>query len=241
MCTVTTIPLNGNKIVLTSNRDESKARPTLSPTATAIGNSQVYFPKDLEAGGTWIAAGNQGRICCLLNGAFVKHKRHLPYAKSRGQVLLDAFNYANILDFFEEVKLNKIEPFTLVVIDQKDLYEFRWDAKEKHLKKLNINEPHIWASATLYSDETRAQRTKWFSRFLEKNNNISPQTIYDFHSSKHGTDPENDVVMTRTKKGLQTVSITQIVAEKDVITMSYHDLQNETKPTQNTLNIKQYA
>ncbi len=240
MCTVTFVPVNGNDIALTSNRDESKARPTLPVADEQFDDAEVYFPKDLEAGGTWIAAGNNGRVCCLLNGGFKKHKRHLPYAKSRGQVLLDAFNYTNILNFFNEVNLKNIEPFTLVVIEKKEetrLFELVWDSETKHLKELDITRSYIWSSATLYNDETRAQRSKWFYKWLGKTPKVTPSKIFGFHNSSHGSDPENDVMMTRSK-GLQTVSITQIILGEQKINMTYHDLQDKKlKVTKTTIDL----
>ena len=99
MCTVSFIPLGNNEFYLTSNRDEWNLRPTLAPVTEIIAGQEVTFPKDETAGGTWIAAGENGRVCCLLNGAFERHERKLPYGLSRGKVILMAFEYENVADF----------------------------------------------------------------------------------------------------------------------------------------------
>ena len=70
MCTVSFIPVSNEHIILTSNRDERVNRATLPPVAEVVEDTTVFFPKDEEAGGTWFAAGDNGRVCCLLNGAF---------------------------------------------------------------------------------------------------------------------------------------------------------------------------
>jgi len=231
MCTVSYIPIKVEQFILTSNRDERIARPTLSPVAEIIGNTTVFFPKDQQAGGTWIAAGDNGRICCLLNGAFKKHKRKVSYAKSRGKILLEAFEHENIRDFLLHSALDEVEPFTLIVSDIKPehkLREFRWDAEQKHTRELDVVKPHIWSSATLYSKKIRKQRENWFGSWLKSQTHFDRENIMDFHSFPHGNDPENDVVMERTN-GLKTVSITQVEVYPDSFNMHYHDLLKDQK------------
>lgn len=92
MCTITFLPLSDNQFIITSNRDESIFRPpALFPTFQKIGNYSVFFPKDLQAGGTWIAAAENKRIVCLMNGAFKPYLSSPLYRKSRGLILLDNF------------------------------------------------------------------------------------------------------------------------------------------------------
>lgn len=92
MCTVIYIPLNDG-FVLTSSRDEKVHRPTLKPKAYLHKNNILVYPKDEIANVTWIAASNKNRIACLLNGAYQNHERKDYYSKSRGQVLIDCFEY----------------------------------------------------------------------------------------------------------------------------------------------------
>ena len=240
MCTVSFIPVNKEQFVLTSNRDERNIRPTLSPVTEVIGDTTVFFPKDVKAGGTWIAAGDNGRICCLLNGAFERHEKKPYYAKSRGKILLETFDHQNIYDFFNYSKLDEIEPFTLIVIETGDkpkLLEFRWDAFKKHIRELEYHKPYIWASATLYNEKVREQREQWFTGWLKSDDNINRENILKFHSSSHGNDPSNDVMMERVH-GLQTVSITQIEISSDSFSMQYHDLLKK-QTTSLTQGIKQ--
>ncbi|MGM0651116.1 MAG: NRDE family protein, partial [Bacteroidota bacterium] len=66
MCTVTYIPsLQGNSFVLTSNRDEKEYRPTMPPEVYTYDNCKLVFPRDEEAGGSWIAVSDKGNINCL--------------------------------------------------------------------------------------------------------------------------------------------------------------------------------
>ncbi len=228
MCTVTYIPTEAGKFILTSNRDERIIRSTLPPQTETINNTMVLFPKDEKAGGTWIAAGDNGRVCCLLNGAFEKHEKLLNYAKSRGKIILEAFEYDNLINFFETVLLTDVEPFTLIVVDNNKLYEFRWDGNKKHLKNLDVLNPQIWSSATLYSKQIRKKRENWLNTWLNNQTQLDSNSVMNFHSFSHGNDNENDVIMER-KNGLKTVSITQIEFNINNFKMHYHDLLKKEK------------
>lgn len=231
MCTVTYIPIEPGKFILTSNRDERLFRPTSSPIAESIGDTTVFFPRDEKAGGTWIAAGDNGRVCCLLNGAFEKHKRKSHYSKSRGKIILESFEHDSLPIFFHSVYLNEVEPFTLIVSDnthELKLYEFRWDGSKKHLKELDVLSPQIWSSATLYSKQIREDRETWFNTWLKAKAQIECDNIMSFHSFPHGSDPENDLIMERAD-GLKTVSITQIEFSTDSFNMLYYDLLKEQR------------
>ena len=92
-------------------------KPALKPEVYEIEGKKIMFPKDGEAGGTWIGATPYGRVVCLMNGAFVRHERQLPYRMSRGQVVLDALISDNLSDFLQHYLLENIEPFTLVAFD----------------------------------------------------------------------------------------------------------------------------
>lgn len=229
MCTVSYIPLSVGKFLLTSNRDEKIARPTDLPKAEKMGDQEIFFPKDKKAGGTWIAASDSGRVCCLLNGAFKNHTRKANYIKSRGQVLLEAFKHKNIHNFFELVSLENVEPFTLIISDfneNHNLFEFRWDEKEKHVKVLKTDKPQIWSSSTLYSKEIQNRRAHSFKDLLEKQSQPDRESILNFHSFTDQNNPDNNIVIKR-ENGLQTVSITQIMFNNNCFSMHYYDLVNE--------------
>lgn len=233
MCTVTYIPIETGKFILTSNRDERIVRSTSSPRTESINGTNVFFPRDEQAGGTWIAAGDNGRVCCLLNGAFEKHERKELYLKSRGKIVLEAFEFEDLSEFFQDVTLDDVEPFTLIIVDnseQSELYEFRWDGNKKHLIELDILTHKIWSSATLYSKQIREDRENWFNTWLKAKTQIERDSIMSFHSFSHGNDPENDVIMERTG-GLKTVSITQIEFSGNSFSMHYFDLLKEQKST----------
>src|SRR5690625_7813334 len=88
MCTITYIP-NPEKessFFVTDNRDESVNRPAKFPEIYREYGVSLYYPKDLEKGGTWFGVSDKKRMMCLMNGAFSKYKRKPPYRKSRGEI-----------------------------------------------------------------------------------------------------------------------------------------------------------
>ena len=231
MCTVSYIPNTTDaSFVLTSNRDEKSFRPTIVPQIYAIGKLKVGFPKDVQAGGSWVAANENGRLCCLLNGGFVAHEKKPQYAQSRGTVLLELISSeSDASNFFQEKDLSDIEPFTMITLEQHEttvghFSELIWDGTSKHFRKLNPEETYIWSSVTLYSDEHRHLRKQWFNRFLrEHSGDLSSENILKFHSGKHTGDHSVNVIMER-EGGLKTLSITQVVPKNGKFRMKYYDL-----------------
>lgn len=227
MCTVTYLPLPDNNYILTSNRDETPFRKTLPPDRYSDNNPHLLYPKDTMAGGSWVCVSDHGRVVCLLNGAFTRHKRQLPYRKSRGLVVLESFEYRTMQEFDAQYNFDEIEPFTLVWIDEQGLFEFRWDGREKYLKAMDRHAPHIWASATLYTETYIEKRRHWFAAWLKDHSTYEAKDILNFHVTGGEGDIYNDILMNR--EGLvQTVSITSIQHQTDSITLAYHDLLDDT-------------
>ena len=225
MCTVTFIPQKG-RCFITSSRDEKAARPTaIAPAVYADYNATLLYPKDAAAHGTWIAMNQSGNAAVLLNGAFVKHEPEPPYRKSRGLIFLDIIASDEPMDWFAEINLYKIEPFTVVILLGEQLYECRWDGTKKHYRHLDGKLPHIWSSATLYPDEVISKRKHWFNQWLADHPQPSQKDIFSFHQFAGDGDSYNDVLMNRDGHML-TVSITGIEMSNEKGVMHYLDLQD---------------
>jgi Transport and Golgi organisation 2 len=224
MCTVTFIPVN-DRCFITSNRDEKAARlKAIPPAVYADYKATLLYPKDAAANGTWIAMNQLGNAAVLLNGAFVKHDPEPPYRKSRGLIFLDIIAGAEPVDWFAEMNLYKIEPFTVAILQQGKLYECRWDGMRKHYQQLDEKQPHIWSSATLYPDEVISKRKQWFSKWVTDHPQPSQKDIFLFHQFAGDGDSHNDVLMNRDGHML-TVSITGIEVSSEKGAMHYLDLQ----------------
>ncbi|CAD7808940.1 hypothetical protein CHRY9390_01914 [Chryseobacterium aquaeductus] len=222
MCTVTYFPLK-DKIVLTSNRDEKPNR-----SAQEINQEKgVFYPKDAAKNGTWFAVSESGNAIILLNGAFENHQREAEYRKSRGLIVLDLITKENIFNALQFIDLQNIEPFTLVIFQENQLAEFRWEGAEKHFKILDNNRSYIWSSATLYDESAREKRKQIFKEFL-KNETISEETIWDFHHQKTN-DLENGITIKR-QNTIQTISTTQLVIANEMTLKHYDRFKEYSTP-----------
>jgi uncharacterized protein with NRDE domain len=227
MCTVSFISSN-DKFFITTNRDEKLSRKTaISPGMFDYNGQRLFFPKDTDAGGTWIVMKENGDAAVLLNGAFICHKAEPPYRLSRGIILLDIFSTEKPSITFEKINLQDIEPFTLVLLENDHLYEFRWDGSEKFCKQLNINMPYLWSSTTLYDGFVIKKREQWFASFLNDHPIPTQQDILNFHLFTGDGDKQNDLLMTR--DGMYTtVSITSILLTKDRGCIEYLDISGNS-------------
>ena len=231
MCVLTFLPTINSGYILTNNRDELLARAkAIPPKKYNVNGKQIFFPKDAQSGGTWMATSDNITIC-LLNGAFEKHNHTPPYRLSRGQIILDFFKFDNVDDFIENYSFENIENFTLIVINHQNnlqISEFRWDGLQLHYTSKNPKEAHIWSSSTLYPQEIRIKREKWFADFREQNPHFTREQVVDFHLHGGTGDIHNDMRMNREGK-LITQCIFQVVKQNQYLSFSFHDLLSEQK------------
>ena len=228
MCTVTLIPLENNEFVITSNRDESPNRTTLSPDFYTIDNTNLLFPKDEVAGGSWIGVSKKQRVLCVLNGGFITHKRKDSYRLSRGVVLKDLLVTANLEEAIRNYNLIDIEPFTLVIVEWNSSLKFNelvWDGAKKHFSQLPL-QPKIWSSASLYSDSMKKERLQWFDNFQEVNE-LSSSSVMKFHTTAGKGNDDYGVIMDRLF--VKTTSITQIKKKDNEVHMNFENLQTKLK------------
>ena len=226
MCTVSFIN-NKKQVIITSNRDEATIRPSALPPKNYSKNGKnIIFPKDEKAGGTWFVVDTIGTILVLLNGGLEKHTVELPYRKSRGLIVLDMISQESPKDFWKEIDLDNIEPFTLVLYQNKKLYELIWDGIVKRDRALDVAKNHIWSSVTLYPEAIRKERIHWFDHFLTKKKKPAPTDMIRFHRYTEVENDENGMIINRNDL-LKTLSITQAVIEKNKGVIEYHDLQTQ--------------
>jgi hypothetical protein len=223
MCVLTYLPNNAGYVV-TSNRDEATARAAaIPPQVYEVNGRKLYFPKDPQGGGTWLATDGNTTVC-LLNGGYKNHVRKLPYRQSRGLVVTDFFDFESVEEFYDSYLFAGIEPFTLVIFSQNksDIKEIRWTGEQADLNLFDSSVPHIWSSATLYSDEIISERQDWFSEFLKGDTTVN-RLLYFHHFGGKG-DEQNDVKMNRAGV-LKTVAITQFEIKADSFVINYEDLE----------------
>ena len=224
MCTVTFVPLKSGAYFLTSNRDEYTSRSKSHvPKREEFNNYDLIYPKDPKGGGTWMATDNRGITVCLLNGANTPHEPVYPYRHSRGLVVLDFFKFNSYEDFIQFYDLNNIEPFTLVILTQRELIEFKWNGSVKSFTNISIKQPRIWSSVTLYNPEIVTLRETWFDKWILEHQNPDVDEMIHFHKFAGEGDKKIDVLMER-EAGLKTVSITSVFHQHTESSIYYEDL-----------------
>jgi hypothetical protein len=232
MCTLTFVPKSDDDFILTSNRDEAPGRDTLLPRKYMEKGIQMHYPKDAQAGGTWIGLSERKRLICLLNGGFTAHTRKEKYRMSRGIIVTDLLAAEDALAGIRAFDFEGIEPFTLLLVEWQQglqIYELVWDGSQGHFSEKPLA-PQIWSSSLLYSEAVKKKRQQWFSDFISEQPNPSEATLLNFHKTAGDGDKENDVIMDRTF--IKTKSITQVVKGKRV-SMYYEDLQQQ-------INVKEF-
>ena len=225
MCTVTFIP-GKEKVFLTSNRDVSTDRfPALPPQSYPCDTGTIFYPRDTAAGGTWFGVHENGQVLVLLNGGFKFHAPAPPYRKSRGLILLDLLGHESPFNYFRAISLEYIEAFTLVIWEDENLFECRWDGERKYAKHLDKTIGHIWSSVTLYGQEAATRREKWFADWLKDMSDPAQTDVLHFHQFSGTGDSHNDLTMNRDGK-FHTASITNVTITGTSLDMTYLDLLN---------------
>jgi len=225
MCTVTYLPLGNNNFILTSNRDETPLRKTTPPKTYKENGVELTYPKDELAGGTWIGASAKNRLVCLLNGGFTNHTSNFYYKMSRGIVVKNILSTDNAITYINDFDFTDIEPFTLILVDYDlhlEAHELVWDGIKKHFTKL-AEQPKIWSSSSLYTEEMKALREEWFSDWLTENKELHQENIVAFHQNENLGNPEISLKMKRVF--VETVSITSVKKRASTIEMTYLDLR----------------
>jgi len=223
MCTVSFV-CNNDKVIITSNRDEKIIRPSaIPPRNYKLNGKNLIYPKDPKAGGTWYVLNENGTVLVLLNGADEKHQVHLAYRKSRGLIVLEMISSISPKEFWNEIDLDNIEPFTLVLFQEQQLFQLRWNGTEKSTVALEIDKNYVWSSSTLYSKDIREQRSNWFYSFLDANPEITEDKMLHFHRYTETDNNEHGLVINRNNE-LKTLSITQAVIEKNKVVIKHLDL-----------------
>ena len=225
MCTVSYIPLE-NGFILTSNRDEDPGRETAPPERISLANGRsVIAPRDKLKGGSWIAVDHSARAACLLNGAFMRHKRQLPYRKSRGQLVFEALEARDFESFIAVTSLTGIEPFTLLMFGAGQIRNLLWDGTRKYSWQLPAGSWHLWSSPTLYTPAQHAEKERYFKDAL-LNRGRAADNLLGIHGLKEIT----PFILNRPQ--VRTVSITQVEAGQKGTSLQYHlKPKNDEKAT----------
>lgn len=223
MCTVVFYPAN-DKFYFASIRDESPLREKALAPAFYANNALNYIsPIDPSGGGTWVGINELQSIVILLNGG---KKMHVPFAKSkisRGIIVKDLLTNEMPLLKWTLLELKDIEPFTLIVWTDNNLFHLVWDGEKKYRSQVSKTEPHIWSSSTLYTKEEKAKREKLFYEWNSNIQEFSEDGLINFFKSYN--DPEQGFIMERINS-VKSLSITFIESSAIKTEIHYYDLSD---------------
>ena len=223
MCTVSFVP-NNEEYIFTFSRDENMNRTTpVFDAVKKLEHKNMYYAKDVKAGGSWFVVDDKGNLAMLFNGAFVKHAKAMHYSKSRGVILLELFANSDCLLAFMQYNFVKVEPFSVILFQKNKLYRLVWDGAATTTIELSKNVTHIFSSATLYSTTIAESRSNWLKDYMEKNTPINKDVIFNFHTSYNLTDIENGLVINRNNITC-TLSISQAVISSHQTIVKHFDV-----------------
>jgi uncharacterized protein with NRDE domain len=224
MCTVSIVPGSGQHI-FTFNRDEKLQRHTKDfINHQLFPHKHIYFAQDAAAGGTWFGADDKGNVIMLFNGAFNRHVKVNAYRKSRGIILLEILASVNMLLYFKVLVLDDIEPFSVILFENKKCYRLTWDGAQKHVQPIPDKTAHIFSSATLYDDAVQQKRQQWLQAYLLEHKNFDAGAMYNFHSTCNISDVLNGLIINR-PGSCSTLSISQAVVSEGGTVLKHTDLQ----------------
>lgn len=224
MCTVTFIPMDKGPS-FASLRDESPMRPAaVLPIVYNDGGTKYIAPSDAQGGGTWVGLNAYGNVIILLNGAFEKHLRQPHYRLSRGLIVKALLAHSMPVIEWNLMDLIDIEPFTLVVWTDNNLFQLVWDGFDKHRIRLDANQAHIWSSATLYDASAKLHRNDLFQNWMAEKPQIDRGAMFEFFSKFE--DDHNGYIMNRNDV-VKTISYTFIDINKyDTPSLYYSDMND---------------
>ena len=221
MCTVLFMPKD-NSICFASLRDENPLRPkAIEPRKDISSTIQFLAPRDSLAGGTWMGVNEFNNIIILLNGGFENHTKKNNYKKSRGLIVIDLLKTELPVIDWNLMDMTDIEPFTLVVWSDNNLFQLVWDGQQKNKSLLDATIPHIWSSSTLYSQSAKEYRKQLFENWVASHPVISQTNVLTFFKSY--MDNDNGFIMERSKT-LKTLSYSFLeVQNNEQANFAYHD------------------
>lgn len=226
MCTVTYIP-GKEAVFITSSRDEQRTRgKAYPPDVHQHAGENFLYPVDSEAGGSWIAVKQSGDAMVLLNGGFEAHTPQASYRCSRGAVFMEILQQAHLCQGFDALPMEGVQPFTLIIFENRLLYECRWNGQEKFQAKLNAATPYIWSSVTLYDKEMRSIRETWFKKWLDETPEFNAQHIIQLH--KTGNEQNKHFAFLMERPTVHTTSITSISLQAREAIMYHSDVLQQT-------------
>lgn len=212
------------------NRDEQRTRlPALPPSLHLRNGVQWLAPVDPNAGGTWLAANDQGMAVAILNHYDAEHAKpsNRSEHRSRGQLVMDLADVrapAEILARLSAMHLEQYRPFILVGLHASGrVGECRWDGSSLQVGGLTASDLPVTTSSFKTEEVLAARRAKF--RALVGSGVAEDEQFEAYHKSRDPLGGPYSVTMTRADA--MTVSYCRVDLGLQAIRYSYQDRLRE--------------
>jgi Transport and Golgi organisation 2 len=215
MCTLT-IWRDSDHFTITMNRDDAQTRQESPPKVQHGASGAFISPRDVQAGGSWIAANDRGLIACLLN-------RYDPAPQgrtSRGDIVLRAMERPNaqVAALALSPAPGDYSPFTCLLLDREHSVRVDWNGAQITRETLLLKPLDMLTSSSWREHDVRARRSGVMASLTARPHRIG-DVIDAFHCH---TEADGDVwtPMMR-RRASHTKSITRVRVSLQTIEMSY--------------------
>jgi uncharacterized protein with NRDE domain len=167
------------RLVLAANRDEFHARPS-QELHFWPDNPDVLAGRDLQAGGTWLAAHRGGRFATVTN--YREQQKSGGKLKSRGALVTDFVTSDDSADTFSAaIDAQKYAGFSLLTADRDDLYYVSNRGDPPRRLEAGI---YGLSNASLDTPWPKVERSRAALGQLLDSNSISETTLYRLMSDR---------------------------------------------------------
>lgn len=193
------------------NRDERHTRKTAhAPTVRTSRGVRFVAPTDAEAGGTWIAANENGLTLCLLNRYAEHEARAAGEFKSRGLLLPELISLpdpAGVMRALARGGLSRFRPFTLLALAPCAPPAVAcWTGRRLLVR--DGDSPMPLTSSSFNSTEVVRERLKLFRRMADGATSRRAEMLTRFHQSHEPAPGPLSVCMHRADAS--TVSLSRV-------------------------------
>lgn len=202
------------------NRDEARSRHEYPTLFYPDGDTNIVYPRDIQAGGTWFGVSRSGVTLALLN------RYQDPQAlgkQSRGWLIPKLLKFKSLGEmrgyFGDQFGFADYNPFDLVMIDAKQIVQLSWNGRDSRWQEHHA--PCFFTSSSLRPLEIIAERQAHFTAWFEVDGkaNLSAKKIIEQLHWAEGRDPETAIRMRRAQT--HSKSMCQVTLAKSTLTLCY--------------------
>ncbi len=215
MCTLT-IGRDSDRVTITMNRDDAQTRRETPPAVQHGAAGAFIAPRDVQAGGSWIAANDLGLIACLLN----RYDAAPPGRASRGDIVLRAMTLQNAQAAALALSPapGDYSPFTCLLLDRNQSVRVDWNGAQLTRETLPLKPLDMLTSSSWQEHDVRARRSGVMTSLMARPHRIG-DTIDAFHCHTQAEGDAWTPMMQRPAS--HTKSITRVRVSLETIEMSY--------------------